>query len=177
MGRPRLSKGSMKVLIGEYRYDDQDREIDVTIDNYDVWSLDHTLAYVIHPALVKFRKNLNGAPKVDDEDVPDHLKRSNAPPTEHSWESDENHFKRWEWVLDEMIWAFGTKIDIDHDAKFYSGTHDVQFIKSKEYPFLSEMVRGPNDTFEIDMKGLEKHEARIQNGFRLFGKYYQGLWD
>jgi hypothetical protein len=167
----------MKVLIGEYRDDDQDREIDVTIDRYDVWSLDHTLAYIIHPALVKLHETKQGAPNVDDEDVPDHLKSTSAPPKKNDWDTDDNWFKRWDWVMDEMIWAFKTKTDIDHDAQFYSGEHDIQFVKSKEYPFYSEMVRGPNDTFKIDMEGLKKHEARIQNGFRLFGKYYQALWD
>ena len=167
----------MKVLIGEYRDDDLDREIDVTIDNYDIWSLDHTLAYIIHPALLLLKEKKQGSPNIDDDDVPDYLKSTSAPPKENEWDTDENWFKRWDWIMDEMIWSFKTKIDIDHDKEFYSGTHDLPFIKSKEYPFYSEMVRGPNDTFKIDMKGLEKHEARIQNGFRLFGKYYQALWD
>lgn len=167
----------MKVLITEYRDDDLDREIDVTIDNYDLWSLDHTLAYIIHPALVRLKDVKQGAPNVDDDDVPDHLKSTSAPPKKNEWDTDANWYLRWDWVMDEMIWAFSTKLDVNHDAEFYSGTHDVQFIKSNEYPFYSEMVRGPNDTFKIDMEGLEKHEDRIQNGFRLFGKYYQALWD
>jgi hypothetical protein len=167
----------MKVLIGEYRDDDLDREIDVTIDDYDVWSLDHTLAYVIHPALLLLQKKKNGAPKVDDEDVPDHLKSTSAPPKKNEWDTDDNWFLRWDWVMEQMIWSFSQKLDDNHDAQFYSGEHDMQFIKSKEYPFYSEMVRGPNDTFKIDMEGLTKHEERIQNGFRLFGKYYQALWD
>ena len=70
----------MKVLITEYQDDDLDREIDVTIDNYDLWNLDNTLAYIIHPALVKLKEIKNGAPKVDDEDVPEHLKSTSAPP-------------------------------------------------------------------------------------------------
>jgi len=28
-----------------------------------------------------------------------------------------------------------------------------------------------------DYDAIEKVEKRIQNGFRLFGKYYQALWD
>jgi hypothetical protein len=28
-----------------------------------------------------------------------------------------------------------------------------------------------------DWDGLKLEQERIQNGFRLFGKYYQGLWD
>jgi len=167
----------MKVLIGEFREDDLDREIDVTIDDYDVWSLDHTLAYIIHPALILLKKKKNGGPKVDDEDVPEHLKSTSAPPKKNNWDTDDNWFLRWDWIMDEMIWSFSQKLDDNHDAQFYSGDHDIQFVKSKEYPFYSEMVKGPNDTFRIDMEGLEKHEARIQNGFRLFGKYYQALWD
>jgi hypothetical protein len=42
---------------------------------------------------------------------------------------------------------------------------------------MSEMIRGPNDTKVYDWEGRKAYEARIQNGFRLFGKYYQNLWD
>jgi len=167
----------MKVLIGEYRDDELDREIDVVIDNYDVWSLDHTLAYIIHPALILLKSKKHGSPNIDDEDVPEPLRSTSAPPKKNTWDTDDNWFLRWDYILDEMIWAFSTKIDIDHDAPFYSGDHDLEFIKSANPPFHVEMVKGPNDTFKIDMEGLEKHEARIQNGFRLFGKYYQALWD
>ena len=30
---------------------------------------------------------------------------------------------------------------------------------------------------KIDQPGLKAHQDRKANGFRLFGKYYQGLWD
>ena len=109
----------MKVLIGEYRDDDLDREVDVTIDKYDIWSLDHTLAYIIHPALVLLKSKKNGAPNVDDDDVPEYLKASNAPPKENSWDTDENWFQRWEWVMDEMIWSFAQKLNVDHDAQLF----------------------------------------------------------
>jgi hypothetical protein len=42
---------------------------------------------------------------------------------------------------------------------------------------MSEMKRGPNDTREWDSEGHTKEGERIQNGFRLFGKYYTALWD
>ena len=149
----------------------------IKIDKYDTWSMDHTLAMIVLPMLKQLKATKHGSPNVDDEDVPEELKSTSAPTKENEWATDDNWFKRWDWVMDEMIWSFAQKLDIDHDAQFYSGTHDVQFIKSKEYPFHSQMIRGPNDTFKIDMEGLDKHEARIQNGFRLFGKYYQALWD
>jgi hypothetical protein len=40
-----------------------------------------------------------------------------------------------------------------------------------------QMGRGPNDTYKCDYEGMKQVEERIQNGFRLFGKYYQNLWD
>jgi hypothetical protein len=29
----------------------------------------------------------------------------------------------------------------------------------------------------VDKEGLEKHQDRVDNGLRLFGKYYENLWD
>jgi len=40
-----------------------------------------------------------------------------------------------------------------------------------------QMKDGPNNTYKCDYEGMKVVEDRIQNGFRLFGKYYQGLWD
>jgi hypothetical protein len=36
---------------------------------------------------------------------------------------------------------------------------------------------GPNHTREYDVEGREKYQDRITKGFKLFGKYYNGLWD
>ena len=36
---------------------------------------------------------------------------------------------------------------------------------------------GPNHTYTCDYEGMKVVEERIQNGFRLFGRYYEGLWD
>ena len=40
-----------------------------------------------------------------------------------------------------------------------------------------KMEDGPNHTYNCDYDGIKQIEERMQNGFRLFGKYYQGLWD
>jgi hypothetical protein len=39
------------------------------------------------------------------------------------------------------------------------------------------MVEGPNHTQKVDWDGMKAEQTRITNGFRLFGKYYEGLWD
>jgi len=40
-----------------------------------------------------------------------------------------------------------------------------------------QMKDGPKNTYKCDYEGMRVVEVRIQNGFRLFGKYYQALWD
>ena len=121
------------------------RKIKIKIDKYDTWSMDSTLAYIITPMLKQLKETKHGAPCVDDKDVPKELRSTSAPPKKNNWDVDANHFKRWDWVLDEMIWSFEQKLSdelLDDCAPEY-----------------------------------EKHYKRLNNGFMLFGKYYQSLWD
>ena len=80
--------------------------------------------------------------------------------------------------MDEMIFAFESKHN-DWEEQFHSGEHDHQFVEITEGKLKghSEMVKGPNDTFEIDWEGRTAYQERISNGFRLFGKYFENLWD
>jgi hypothetical protein len=157
------------------------RTIKVRIDNYDVWSADHTLAYIILPMLKKMKENKQGAPFVDDEDVPEGLRSTDAPPKENEYDTDANHFKRWDWVLDEMIQAFECHVDESWEDQYRSGVHDmvweVSATDENGKPKLYQMKDGPKNTYKCDYEALEKHQKRNQNGFRLFGKYYQNLWN
>jgi len=157
----------------------------VKIDRYDTWSMDHTLALIALPMLKQLKKDKHGAPYVDDDDVPDELKSTAAPPKENEWDTDENHFKRWEWVLDEMIQAFECKVNSDWDDQYRSGVHDTLMVPvdregnevpRKEAAFF-QLKDGPNNTYKCDYDALGVHAARNTNGYRLFGKYYEGLWD
>ncbi|MEN9389831.1 MAG: Nitrincola phage, partial [Candidatus Parcubacteria bacterium] len=88
--------------------------------------------------------------------------------------------KRWDWVLDEMIFAFEHKVDDSWEDAFSSGEHDILWVETdKLYDGKKtfQMKKGPNDTYVCDYDGIQKVHDRMQNGFRLFGKYYQGLWD
>ena len=155
--------------------DNKKRKINVRIDHYDVWSMDNTLAHVILPMLKVLKVNKNGACLVDDEDVPEELRSTSAPPKENEYDTDDNFFKRWEWVLDEMIWAFEQKM-YDWEEQYTTGEYDFRFEKTADGKF-SEMVHGPNHTAVTDWEGRNAHQERISNGFRLFGKYYEALWD
>ena len=157
----------------------------VKIDRWDTWSMDHTLAHIVLPMLRQLKQDKHGAPLVDDEDVPEHLRSTAAAPRENEWDTDSNHFLRWDWVMDEMIFAFECKLDDSWEDQFRSGHIDMQWIpvdaEGNEVPKgqhkYTEMRRGPNDTYKCDYEGMKVVQQRISNGFRLFGKYYEGLWD
>ena len=140
----------------------------VKIDRWDTWSMDYTLSFIVVPMLKQLKETKHGAPFVDDEDVPEELKSTSAPLKENDWDTDENHFKRWDWALNEMIWAFEQNLDHDSEDKFF----DHAEWDEKEKDFGKNLHK-----IKIDQPGLKAHQDRKANGFRLFGKYYQGLWD
>jgi len=139
----------------------------VKIDRYDTWSMDHTLAHIIHPMLVQLNKEKHGAPFTDDNDVPKELRSYVVPPKENEWDTDANHFKRWDYILGEMIWAFEQELKDDDVAQFYDHS------ESDNAKNWDEKM----DKLKVDREGLEAHQKRKANGFRLFGLYYQNLWD
>jgi hypothetical protein len=165
----------------------------VKIDYWDTWSMDHTLADIILPMLKQLKATKHGSPLVELEDVPEELRATST----EEWESQKTFdfyeearkekdvdyelvHKRWDWVLNEMIFAFEHKVDDSWEEAFRSGVIDIVWVKDeKTYngQQLHRMERGPNDTYECDYEGMQKVHARMENGFRLFGKYYQGLWD
>jgi len=150
----------------------------VKIDYWDTWSMDHTLSHIVVPMLKQLKETKHGSPNVDDEDVPMEL-QSWTSPAKDEYDVDGNHFARWEYVLDEMIFAHQSKLDDDWQSQFYTGVADYIHVEvpSEKYGKLFQMKEGPNHTQKVDWEGMKAYEARIQNGFRLFGKYYQGLWD
>lgn len=157
----------------------------VKIDYWDTWNMDHTLGMITLPMLKQLKATKHGAPFVDDEDVPEELKSTSAPPKENEWDIDDNHFKRWDYVMDEMIFAFEHKLDDSWQDAFRSGKIDLVWkpidkdgneVPKKDAKYY-EMGHGPKDTYKCDYDGIAVVEKRIDNGFRLFGKYYRGLWD
>jgi hypothetical protein len=155
------------------------RKIKVRIDDYDAWSADHTLALIILPLLKKVRDSKQGAPNVDDEDVPEELRSTSAPPKENEWDTDENWIKRWDYVMNEMIHAFKCTVDDDWDSQFHSGKHDYKLVESdREFDgdktYTVEF--GPNHTHVFDKEAYDKAWERRNNGMKLFGKYYHALW-
>ena len=153
----------------------------VKIDHWDTWSMDHTLGKIALPMLKQLKDKKHGSPCVDDEDVPEELKSTSAPAKENEWDTDDNHFKRWDWVMNEMIFAFEHHLDKEWEQAYSKGKWSTRTEacewdengKAKMY----KMVNNDDHTHETDYDALTLVHQRIRNGFRLFGKYYQGLWD
>jgi len=153
------------------------RKVKVKLHDYDCWNLDTTLAYIILPTLIKFKANHHGCPFVDDDDVPSSLRSDNAKVSGDDGSWDSNNEYRWEWIIDELIWTF-TQIhgDSDWESQYHHGVIDFNF-KKVEGSDCSQLVSGPLHTHTFDKEGYTKHNERIDNGLRLFGRYYRSLWD
>ena len=126
----------------------------IHIDPYDTWSMDNTLAKIVHPMLVQLKATKHGYPTgIDLEDVPENLRAVDTA-EEYFFGGQMQLFEyevcnpehitieeaRWDWVLDEMIYAFSI---LNDDDKVW----------------------------------IADDNKRVDNGCRLFGKYYRALWD
>jgi len=122
--------------------------------------------------LYQLAKTKHGSALVDDEDVPEALRSSEG-------EGELMVHDRWDWVMSEMIFAFESKLN-DWEDKYSTGEIDYDSIPvigkdGTEIGYTWE--RGEGHTYKLDLEGLKLEQDRIANGFMLFGKYYQSLWD
>lgn len=175
----------MKVHIGKYR---KNRRINIQIDPWDTWNMDETLALIILPMLKQLKATKHGSGYVDLEDIPEHLRF-----TEHSqWNQnytfdfyrdesekyESNIHARYDWLLDELIWTFEQlQPDCYWEDQYCITSPELDLEKypgdkgKTSFP-VSWKVKG-----QFDREGIQKHNARIVNGLKLFGKYFQTLWD
>ncbi len=150
------------------------RKIKVKIHGYDIWGLDNTLAHIILPSLKMLKEDKMGTPYTDREDAPaDPIYDDEE--TKNEWDRPYSE-KRWEYILNEMIHAFECEVNENWEDQFYSGEHDVIWVKDDPNSKFSRMERGPNDTFKADYDSMNKAWDRRKNGLRLFAKYYHSLW-
>jgi hypothetical protein len=179
----------MKVKIGPFPKKGNRRKIDIQIDKFDTWSFDHTLAHIIYPALLQLKATKHGVPGglVDDVGGEDWSSQESfdfyKETHDESWEI---ATKRWDIILDKMIWSFQQLTVDDYSDKYHHGTSAYDWVKSdKTYPNpitgkiepTYQMVDKDPNAHWYDAEGHQLHEDRIQEGLELFGKYYRALWD
>lgn len=135
------------------------RKVKIKLHPYDTWNMDSTLALIILPMLKQLKESKHGIGNIDPEDCPPELGVGFNREDHETWYSPE----RWNWFIDELIWTF---------SQF-----DPEFDEEEKYFTESDSPSDSFDRFKIDTEGLNAHNKRIDNGLRLFGKYYRTLWD
>jgi hypothetical protein len=178
----------MKAKIGNYSKGDKPRKIDIEIDRYDTWSMDHTLAVIILPMLLQLKETKMGVPAEFSDNVGadyDMQASFDFCKEDHDWAFDQN-CKRWEEILDKMIWSFQQIVYDDYEQEYHHGTPNIGWEKS-DYTYVNPSTGKTEETFQMvdknptehytDYTGMRLHEERIQEGLELFGKYFRNLWD
>jgi pyruvate/2-oxoacid:ferredoxin oxidoreductase alpha subunit len=148
----------------------------VRIDPYDTWSMDHTLALIIVPMLKQLKVTNHGFQFTDPEDAPT-IGKGDEVDFGHS---DTKASERWDWVMDEMIWAFSQisrEWDDGEETYYdkYQPDEEVSRVKVGDKYIETEEEARERGKFNPDK--YKEYNDRIANGLRLFGKYYRGLWD
>lgn len=178
----------MKVNIGKFYKTSDKRKINVKIDSFDTWDLDHTLALIILPALVQLKNTMHGIPNdfavVGGEDWADQVSFDFYSDTKD--EMFEKRCLAWNETLDKMIWSFQQIALEDYSDLYHHGDPDFDWIES-DHTFLNPITGKIEKTYQMvdknpeehwyDIVGNQLHEERIQEGLELFGKYFRSLWD
>lgn len=149
------------------------RKVRVKIHSYDPWEGDVNLGVIILPLLKEVKSKRYSSPMVDLEDVPEHLHPENKDIDPYGT-VDHKYHARWDWILDEIIYSF------EHVAGDKTNWEDQFFHRDYSKPrFQMEKTENGSKLIsntEVDLDGMKEYQKRIDNGFRLFGKYYQSLW-
>lgn len=169
----------MKVIINKYCQENDYQYESIRIDPWDTWSMDVTLAKIIVPMLHQLKATKHGSPG----ELVEFQQTSNcgrqrcfafyAEDDELAWA--EGH-KHWGEILDHMIWSF-EQLLCDWEAQYWIQHPEIDFTdypedEGKELTPVRWKVEG-----KCDWAGMAKHQERINEGLKLFGIYYQGLWD
>jgi hypothetical protein len=177
----------MKAKIGKYPRR-ANRRINIQIDRWDTYSLDHTLALIIYPALIQLKEEKHGVPgEFADVGGEDHACQDSFDfYKDTNREAFEQGCKRWDDILDKMIWSFQQiAFGDDYDDRYHhgKGRYSWEPAGTLHNPLTGKvedtfrMVDENPDEHWYDHVGHMEHEKRIQEGLELFGKYYRNLWD
>ena len=177
----------MKVTLGRYPKGNTHRRINIEIDSFDTWGLDHTLALIILPALIQLKATKHGVPNEFVDRIGGDMDRNFC--FDFIKEDENEVFDRlcenWNTALDKMIWSFQQlSIDDEYDNKYHHGKMDLGWkpiqITNPTTGVVEEMYemvdKNPNQHW-YDYVGHRLHEERIQEGLELFGKHFRDLWD
>ncbi len=149
----------------QWIHNNRQRKIKIKLHPYDTWNMDATLALIIVPMLEQLKENSQSFGNIHPDDCPPELRGNFDPEIHDTWYSQE----RWNWFMDELIWTF-TQLDprTDGEAQFFGHSE----VDEKEVDINKQIAK-----IKYDREGLDAYNARIDNGLRLFGKYFRSMWD
>lgn len=145
----------------QWVYDNKERKVKVKVDKWDLWSLDHTLALVILPVLIEYRKSKRYG-------VPVGLDIAYIPLEDAE---EDKQMQEWNEILDKMIWSFEQIVNID-GAEDWFWIEKPNFDECEISADYLTAVKG-----KYDHEAFKKYNEKIQEGLELFGKYFRNLWD
>lgn len=161
----------MKVKIGKHK---RNRKVEIFVDDFDTFSLDNTLAKIIYPSLVAFkkaRKKMPGVPMQFFDELSEVDDTGN-----HTNKAVEEAEIRFLNAIDKMIWS------MREIAEEYPGESQF-FLKNGKKRKTEKTTKSKNSTYtlvesgvEFDLEGCKKYQERIDEGLLLFGKYFRTLW-
>jgi len=98
-------KKIMKIKIGPHR---KNRAFNIHIDDFDVWSLDYTLACIIHPALIRLKETKHGYPELWEDGMVTHHNYDRQLHFDFIDEEVETQYliDKWNVIMDKMIYSF-----------------------------------------------------------------------
>ena len=164
----------------QWIHDKRKRKTKIKIDEYDVWSMDTTLAIIILPMLIKLKEQKHGIPG----NMTALTYTSNS--SQHSFDfyeegdslSHETGSSQWDEIMDKMIWSFEQlQPDCDWEEQYWNTKPELDL---SEYPEdegkdiipVRWKVEGDHDR-----SGYMNKKKKIDEGLLLFGKFFRSLWD
>ena len=142
----------MKVCIGPYK-EEGNRKEEVHIHDYDTWSMDHTLALIALPMLKQLKETKHGVPHVDYEDMPEHLQYI-----------EKQYSQTYELFPEDDMW----EPEFDRQVQVWDWIMD-------EMIWAMDQIAN-EDRVSLDVWYSKAYNNRLDNGLRLFGKYYRNIF-
>ncbi len=127
----------------------------IRLNKADSWNADVTIAILAYPIVKQLFNTNHGYFIVYDVDVPNELKNGDDFTLT-------NNGDKYNYVMGEILFALD-KCRGDWEDEFYLMSNDDSEVWKENVKF--------------DEDGHKKTSERINNGLRLFGKYYRCLWD
>jgi hypothetical protein len=151
------------------------RKVKIRIDPYDSWSAHNTASLILLPLFKQLKETNHSFGFIEDEDVPEALRSTMAPPKENEYVWDALASDRYSWVMDEILFALEAD-NSDWEDQFVHEHAELDFDDRPEDAGKTTVPLRWKNEGKYDWAGRAAYQKRIDNGFRLMGKYWQTLW-